>query len=604
MDSPIRRQAHPMRGTLKEPLIACSVYLLCALLLTHEAWWGQQIVGGSDTPDRAGTVWASWWVGKALSLGQNPFTATANYLPIGQGSLSQFNLLDAFIAAPGVWMFGPQTGFNMACVLVLASTAASAYLLGKVVGMSPAGAWLMGLGMISSNFLLLEIAEGRLSQALLGLWFLGLAGLLQILRHPTRRRFAVGVGLCIGAAAYTYWYNAMFLAFAFLPFLVAHNPRASRQTIQKLLIAIGTAALVCAPAIIHLAFQYNDLPGVSRITPHGGGYPGLDRGLFSLTNSIETAHWPFWPISIEPWLQTDKRLPVFVLVLALLGALKQTRQIWPWACMALIGWVLTLGPYLHWTEEKPLGLPLPALWLHDWLPFFSRFWWPQRLELLVLVGLLAAAALELSRIQASRAAFPNLAVWALATTPLWDAPWRNSHIQVPSAPTIELEKSLYQQIDGPILTTPVLQNFQKQLWLQTLHEQPVLAGLGDNMPSHRPPEFNNWLNTNTLFSGLVALQQGKSKPFNITPTDIEPWIAAGYRWAVVDAATMPESNPKAWMMTFAHFFEQVWGPPDVQSERGFAWKIHPIDSEAQVFTSFQSGRPPRLRDKQPQTAND
>ena len=53
--------------------------------------------------------------------------------------------------------------------------------------------------------------------------------------------------------------------------------------------------------------------------------------------------------------------------------------------------------YLKWIDSEPFRLSLPYLWLYDNFPFFERFWWPQRLELLVWVGLIVLATQLLDR---------------------------------------------------------------------------------------------------------------------------------------------------------------------------------------------------------------
>ncbi len=147
MGSPVERSANPMKQTTTRCAAIFGVYLLGALLLTHQAWWSSTLIGGSDTPDRAGSIWTSWWMGTALLSAQNPFMATDNFVPIGQTALSQYNLLDAFLAAPGLYLFGPRVGFNLACVFTIASTAAAGHLLARVAGSGRAGAWMVGIGL-------------------------------------------------------------------------------------------------------------------------------------------------------------------------------------------------------------------------------------------------------------------------------------------------------------------------------------------------------------------------------------------------------------------------------------------------------------------------
>ena len=87
-------------STTRAVLAAALVFVVVAFLVTAPAWTGPAgaIVGGAEEPDWTGTMWVYWWTGFSLRHGLNPFDATWNYFPVGQAPLSQYNLLDAFVA--------------------------------------------------------------------------------------------------------------------------------------------------------------------------------------------------------------------------------------------------------------------------------------------------------------------------------------------------------------------------------------------------------------------------------------------------------------------------------------------------------------------------
>ncbi len=175
------------------------LYAVMALLLTGPAWFSTapHILGGEHTTDLAGSTWAPWWVGHAIGQGVNPFDGAWNYVPIGQPHLSQYNLLDGFLGAPWVALFGPRLGYNLSVVAVLLGTAVGTHVLARTAGARPAGAVVAAVGLATSNFLLLEIGDGRPAQGLLLFWLLALAGGIQLVQGKGSARSAGLAGVCV-----------------------------------------------------------------------------------------------------------------------------------------------------------------------------------------------------------------------------------------------------------------------------------------------------------------------------------------------------------------------------------------------------------------------
>ena len=84
-------------------------FSVVAFWVTRGVWLlPDRLIGGGDMPDWSGTAWAFWWTAEALGSGENPFVATHNFFPVGQSPVSQYNLVDAILAAPLVWVFGTR----------------------------------------------------------------------------------------------------------------------------------------------------------------------------------------------------------------------------------------------------------------------------------------------------------------------------------------------------------------------------------------------------------------------------------------------------------------------------------------------------------------
>ena len=159
-----------------ERLLPHAFYLLIAFIVCSPAWLHDgQLIGGGDQPDWTGTAWAYWWTGYAIEQGQNPFDGTFNYFPLGQQPIAQYNLLDAFLAYPFLKLLGVRIGYNLFATLIVYSSAWGMHILARVAGASLLPAIFAGIALETSSFLLLELQHGRLSQALLIFWLLGLA---------------------------------------------------------------------------------------------------------------------------------------------------------------------------------------------------------------------------------------------------------------------------------------------------------------------------------------------------------------------------------------------------------------------------------------------
>lgn len=567
-----------------------AIYLAVAVALSWPAWGGPDaLIGGGDQPDWTGTAWASWWTGHALSQGLSPFDGSWNFFPLGQRPVAQYNLLDALLFSPLLAIFGPRLGYNLAALGVMVSAAMGMDRLTRVAGAGTAGGLLAGLGLESSTFLIMEITHGRLSQGLLVFFLLALSGIVQIGRGQGSWRIAGLTGLMVGATALTYWYFGLFLILAAAPLWLAELRAWDRGRWAWLGLAAAVALALTLPPLVLLSRGYGDLPGVQRAFEAWLSYGWFSREEFGLSMAISQSHWPGWPVLHTLSDPDEKLVSAAVLVLGLGGLLWRPWGRLRWLVVALIGYLLTLGPYPKLADGLPRPFELPYLWLYEHLPFFDRFWWPQRLELLVWVGLLVLAGLHLDRLLAwSAARWPRVVRWAAWLLPflaLADLRWRHPYVPIIADPPPAIDLSLYSSVDGPIVTTPVLSEGERSrhlLWMQIFHQQPILAGLGDHIPSHRPPGYAAYIQDNGLLSALAKLSVGELRSATIDPIDVQALIDDGFVWAVVDPAIYSPQLQGAWAAAFSELLTAVLGAPEVQSGDGAAWRLTPIPTRIRL----------------------
>jgi hypothetical protein len=555
---------------------ALLLYSLLALLATAPAWLsGGLLIGGGDQPDWTGTMWAYWWTGEALMSGHNPFVGTHDFFPIGVSAVAQYNLLDALLFWPLLVIFGPRLGYNLAALATLISSGLGGAVLARTAGATATAAIFSGAAVEISSFLLLEVTRGRLSQALLVFWLLALAGILRITDGEGSRRTVVLTGLLAAAASLTYWYYGLFLLLAALP--LAAGIRRWRDA-GLLLAAGGICLSLTLPYVASLAARYDDLPGVQREAASWLDYGSLGRDEFGLSMAISQSRWPLWPLSHAPGDPDDTRLPIVLLVAAAAGVLGAGRRRWTWLAVAGIGYVLTLGPYLKDASGVPQRLALPWLLLYDHLPSFDRLWWPQRLEILPLAALAVLAGLGLSR-------YSGRAVVAALVALVADVALRSGALPATAAAPRPVSAAIYDAIDGPVITTPVLSDdelVRHVLWMQVHHRQPILGGLGEHLPSHRPPGYTDYVQRRRLLRALERMSVGTFRDFIVYPRDVTELLEDGFRWVVVDAQVYSIGLEADWAAAFSHILTPVFGPPAVTDGSSAAWRITPITEEVLI----------------------
>jgi len=564
------------------------LYTAVAFAVTAPAWLGDGLlIGGGDQPDWTGTAWAYWWTGFALTSGLNPFESTWNFFPNGQSPLSQYNLLDAFLFWPLFVLFGPRVGYNLAAVATLATSAGGAHVLARTIGASRTTAIFAGIALETSAFCLLELSHGRLSQSLLVFWLLALSGFLRIMAGKGTWKLAVLTGLAAAATHLTYWYYGLFLTLTALPLWLAEFWFWDRKRWQQLLLSAGVTIGVCLPAVRALADAYATLPGVARdLEPWMAQYGDLGRGEFGLSMAINQSHWPLWPLLHTLNDPEDKRVALALLALAAAAALSRTLYGKNrWIAVAVVGWLLTLGPYVKWTALVPLRLSMPYLWLYDNLPFFERFWWPQRLELVFLVGAIALAVLVLEQLGRIWPGYRRLIVVVAIGALFVDKPFRNRYLPVEANAPRDYDERLYSVVNGPILTTPVLSTNEitrHLLWLQIFHKQPILAGLGDHIVAHRPAGFEASVRELRILEGLEQLSAGKFNGMRVSSSDVDALLEAGFRYAVVDPAAYSPGLEGQWAAAYTTYFRAIWGEPMVSSGAGRVWRLSRVPGTVNV----------------------
>ena len=322
----------------------------------------------------------------------------------------------------------------------------------------------------------------------------------------------------------------------------------------------GGDSVICGPYVLALA----RLSNLARCWKRDGTLDGFWRFVswriwFGYGDqTISLAFVAMFHTAADP---DSKPISIFVLVLGLWGCFIPLPEKRRWIGLLLVGYILTLGPYLKLTDPEPFRLSLPYLWLYDNFPFFERFWWPQRLELLVWVALIVLATQLLDRWNVIIPAKSKQIFYLAIGITLIEAPLRNPYLPIDAYPPREYKPGIYGTIKGPILTTPVLSTNEitrHVLWLQTFHQQPILGGLGDHITSHRPRNFDPMLK-NVWFENTI---RDFSRPLkkHLFAEDINEILEDGFTFIVVDPRHILGLEER-WAEAFTAFCQSIWGQP-------------------------------------------
>ena len=337
--------------------------------------------------------WAWWSMPRALSRGHDPFSSSLLFHPAGVDlRLSTLAPLLALVTAPVRVTLGPAAQVNAAQLLAAWLAAVAAYLLLDHVWGHRGAAFVGGFGYSFSAFRFVH-APGHLNLISTGFLPLGVLLLLRLVESPSIGR-AAALGAAVGAAFLTDPQLGLLTVLCLAPVAVRHRHR-WRSSGRGLALAGVVALVVAAPLLVPMA-------GALRHTDT----TAAEEAVAEVSYSSDPTLWLVPPLehpvlgSLSAHLHGTRRpegvaYPGLVIVgLALVAVvLRPVKDRAMWGTLAVIGFVLSLGPYVSY----PGGfyrIPLPYMWVRS-IPLVSSMRVPGRFLLVGVLGLdgLAAGAL-------------------------------------------------------------------------------------------------------------------------------------------------------------------------------------------------------------------
>lgn len=504
-------------------------YVLSALVLLRRALPARMLVGNdhAETLQRLGIhLQVQRWI-----TGDAPwFTADLAGFPDGY-ALWPSSLLIDLVQAPLTWALGPVQGQTVVCVGLLSLAGIGAWRLARVVGASHGGAWVAGLAVQLSPYVLTNFADSIFEVSTVGVGCLAAAGCVRAIREPGWQRLAAAGGgvLALGLISpYLTIYLVFACAMALPAGLAMDRTRWRRWAGLAGAGALG-AALAAAPAV----WIDDDRLGSDFV----GGYDLHPSALVDPVTGdvVKHHHAPTRRGAARPqtsapkgpppkWLNGLRRFPggLSIVLLALLSlGIKEAR---PWAALAIAWWIGGPSPGRLLDQWNP-----PLAWTISQLPLGSVLGNAGRLVVGFVVAGAVAGGVAISRWR-----------WApvFGVLPLLELWIGRPDLALPATPAPG-DRAVLSQIDGPFLTFPC---GRAPLWQPSVTNGEALYYAG---VAGQPTGYNLFGHmTATEQRALLFLSQAADWPVGRDAVIKGPvqWEPGGYEYVVVLSDRLSEPN--------------------------------------------------------------
>ncbi len=548
---------------------AAEVILLgAACLVAVSGIWGQAPGLGVDA---AGTYWFYAWIKHSVLEGVSPFWTNRFFYPEGMDVVATtgFNFVDAYLSVPFQILFGFPHYLTPFLVVIFMGNALAIRALLRTVGCSRIAALAAGLVVALHPYIIFEVNNGRLTQALLWFWPLALRE-LHLMRQDRRWRRPVLAGLFIALQAWTYWFTAHFLILVGLAALLMVGWRMDRPWWARLTLAGLVSLAVTAPGILIMAYKAGQgiVPGMSGDSEDMG---------FSSRQIMTHAWWFLSPGSGIFKITLPTLITTFGVILLSRGRI-------------LLGLTATLALFFAAGPQQIVGgiLIQNPLWqaAEALLPGFSRFLFPYRIWSVLAITSAAALALLLDRWFA-RPALRAAAALFLVLMIIWPFQPGRGIVHGNEVPLPAYIKAV-RDAPGLVLDLP-FPCVEEAIYLQPLHGQPLVTGMSQRLHEYRPAGLLGRLRDDPFIADIMLASRGIHHRIWSEDKKRKPGRPK-IRWIVLHLGLYRRSqeaqiclyngqgppNPRA-MLDARLVMEDRLGKPTVADQHVVAWDLWRID---------------------------
>jgi hypothetical protein len=493
---------------------------------------------GGDLGDAWQTLWGFWWWSDSIGRGESPYFCDVLRWPWGVPMWFQTFDLPAALALVPFWPLTPRVPevalYNAVLFASYPLSGFTIYLLCRELWGGQLAPALAGALYTVSAFHFGH-ALGHLhivSMEWSPLYFLGLVRAVRR-RGPGAPLLAGGA---LALAATSSFYHLMF-CFVGTLVLLAVWMRTERASLLSGAF-LRRAALLLATFLALAGWLYLGMWRALRAEPYAGAHDALrysaDLLSFFVPNAASAwrGTWGAWRGFTGNDAESASYIGYVALALAALAAAR-ARASRPWLAIALVGFVLSLGPRLH-VNGRLAGPPLPYAWLEAALPTLRFTGVPVRFGWLVTFGVAVAAGGALASIVRAGRRGPALAclVTAVALLESWPHPFVMSAWPAPRfLRDLARDGQRWAVLDA---TSPT-----RQLWHQVLHRHPQVGGYVTRAPERLERLLTETPALRPFFGDGGALQSRPETLRALQELNVRFVIVDGPRLAAARALRVP-----------------------------------------------------------------
>lgn len=539
--------AESLRSLRRSPAVVAGLAFLVVLAWPLIAAGGTRFIGDGER-DAWGTQWFYWLIGRRLLDGE-PFAHTdLLFHPWGKDVYAHTggNVLDAFLALPLRYAFGPVLGYDLFVLGIVVANGFAVYALCRSLRFGPASAATGALLGAFNPYVLGELSAGRPTQALLVFPILAMAGFLSLEERPSWRR-AGAAALFLGLSGLNYWFHAIFLVLALAPLVLMifiERGRASLVVLGRVAGALALSVALVLPLALPMLGQLGDaaVPGLldtaswslSGWSPRTveGWHIGIEAlslpGFQVVVHHLEDGQLVAAPVHRGlAWVQ----LATVAAGLALAPSLLRRRLV----VVFVVALLISVGPRLFEGVVNPAYLALVEV-----APPLKRLWWPARAVFLLQVVAALSAAVVVTRVPERFRAVSGVALFGVLAVELWAADL--APLQTVDAAVPEMVGCL-ARVDGALIEVP-LDGSPERLHWQAVHGRPLFGGMIDDNPVFAPVGHTEFRERNSFIGALSQIGAGRPNP-GAEADDVAAVEELGIRWLVLDSAALPDGGSRS-----------------------------------------------------------
>ncbi len=560
---------------------------------------GLVYVGGGELE---GWLWRYWWMKELLKTlwHQSPrhwlsilyvYFCAGNYPETGNVfDLQTFSL----ILEP---IFGDPLYYNIKVSLILFLNGLSGYALAKYFTKKPMVS-LIGATLLTLNpYVLFEIGNGRIRQAMLFSMPLFVIYLFENYKKLTLKS-ALLAGFWLGLTAAIYLFYGMASLFFALSFLIYHlifDRKNFTWIFAKYVVVILVVfILVSGPfsfRYIEMVLSNEKLPEVT----YGRSFPPLSFLLKDpsqldprdpLSHSILRYRTDSLPVDFPINSKAIINIPLVVVILTVIPLLWVRPVPWLWIFNLLLFYILSLGPYLktgtgssNYVTISGKAIPLLYVVFFKYVPFFARLFAPLRMLGFFYVALVVILTVNISYtidVLAEKkpklkggleGVFVSLIIF-LTIFQMYNErrfPLATTKVVFPEVYEHIKDKSRIGIIELPFRVGDYINFYQiyhhkKLLWGWAYGGVP--RDFPDSIPSYLA--IPNFREDNSFIRALEKLNVDPKTPMRFTKKDLEALKNAGYRYVVVHERGCYEMSPHNYAYIFDNLISQmkrIFGKP-------------------------------------------